>query len=95
VLDGVDVIAPMDNLIEVHDAYVAMATAGAASAAQREVFLRTGKTLVESQGCETIMLAGTDLALVFKKDNNFGFHTVDCAKLHAQAIAVAAMASVC
>jgi aspartate racemase len=92
VLDGVEVVAPVDDLTEVHDAYVAMAVAGFATPAQREVFMRAGKSLTGTYGCESIMLAGTDLALVFKEGDNPGFETLDCAGLHAAAIATATMA---
>ncbi len=91
VLDGVEVIAPVDDLLQVHDAYVAMASAGVATPAQREVFLRAGAALTQSQGCESILLAGTDLALVFGQGIDAGFDTVDCAEAHAMAIADAAM----
>lgn len=94
VLDGVEVIPPADNLQEVHDAYVSMAASGSATPEHREVFMRTGKTLVNQFGCESIMLAGTDLALVFNKDHDAGFETFDCAQVHAQAIALAAMGDV-
>lgn len=93
VLDGVEVIPPADNLLEVHDAYVAMAAAGIATPEHREVFMRAGKTLTNTYGCESIMLAGTDLVLVFKKDQSFGFETFDCAEVHAEAIAKVAMLS--
>lgn len=92
VLDGVEVVPPADNLTEVHEAYVAMAASGAATAAQRDVFLRAGQTLTQAHGCETILLAGTDLALVFKKDQDYGFGIFDCAEVHAEAIAQQAMA---
>ncbi len=91
VLEGVEVIPPAGNLIEVHDAYVSMAAGGIATQEHREVFTRTGKTLVSEYGCESIMLAGTDLALVFKKGHSPGFETFDCAEVHAEAIAIAAM----
>jgi len=91
VLDGVDVIAPVDNLLEVHEAYVSMAAAGVATSNDREIFLHAGRTLTGTQGCESIMLAGTDLALVFQKDINVGFDTFDCAEAHASAIANAAL----
>jgi aspartate racemase len=93
VLSGVEVVPPAGNLLEVHDAYVSMAAAGTASPEHREVFLRAGKALVSTYGCESIMLAGTDLALVFKKDQSPGFETFDCAEAHVEAIAEAAMKS--
>jgi hypothetical protein len=39
------------------------------------------------------MLAGTDLALVFNKDQSPSFDTFDCAQAHAEAIADAAIKS--
>ena len=91
VLAGVEVIAPVDALMEVHEAYVAMAKAGVATPAHREVFMRAGMSLTRSCGCESIMLAGTDLALVFGKGVESGFDILDCAQAHAVAIAVAAL----
>ena len=92
VLDGVEVIAPVNDLAEVHEAYVAMASTGVATPAQREVFMRAGRSLTRDNGCESIMLAGTDLALVFGKGVEPGFDILDCAEAHAAAIANAALA---
>jgi aspartate racemase len=91
VLDDVEVIAPMNDLLEVHQAYVSMASAGVATPEQREVFMRAGNALTTTHGCESIMLAGTDLALVFEKGVDPGFGTFDCAEAHAAAIASLAM----
>ena len=90
VLDDVEVIAPVD-LHEVHEAYVSMAGAGIATPGHREVFMRAGNALTRTHGCESIMLAGTDLALVFAKGVDPGFVTLDCAEAHAAAIAGLAM----
>ena len=89
VLDGVEALAPATGLTDVHDAYVSMATAGSATPAHREVFLKAGTALTRDQGCEAILLAGTDLALVFKPGDNPDFNTLDCAAVHADAIASA------
>ena len=91
VLDEVEVIAPVNDLLEVHEAYVSMASAGIATPGHREVFMRAGNDLTSTHGCESIMLAGTDLALVFQKGIDPGFDTLDCAEVHAAAIANAAM----
>ena len=53
--------------------------------------MRAGNVLTSTHGCESIMLAGTDLALVFEKGIDPGFDTLDCAGIHAAAIAKAAM----
>jgi len=47
--------------------------------------------LTRTHGCESILLAGTDLALVFGKGVESGFDILDCAEAHAAAIATAAM----
>lgn len=91
VLEGVEVVAPVDNLQEVHEAYISMAGAGIATPEHRQVFMQAGKTLTNVYGCESIMLAGTDLTLVFRKGDTPGFETLDCAEAHAQAIADVAM----
>ena len=91
VLEGVEVVAPAAALLDVHEAYVSMASAGRVTPAQREIFLKAGAALTSQQGCEAIMLAGTDLALAFKEGDNPGFETLDCAALHAAAIATMAM----
>lgn len=91
VLDGVEVIVPVNNLMQVHEAYVATASAGVATQAHREVFLRAGTSLTRTRGCESILQARTDLAPVFGKGIDAGFDILDCAEAHASAIALAAM----
>ena len=92
VLEGVEVIPPTAALLdEVHNAYVSMASLGAATEQHREVFVRAGNTLTNELGCESIMLAGTDLALVFNNKSDPGFRVFDCAEVHAAAIVQFAM----
>lgn len=91
VLEGVEVVPPTDELMAVHEAYVAMASAGVALPAHREVFMRAGQSMVREHGCESILLAGTDLALVFSKNSEPGFDVLDCAEVHAKAIAAVAL----
>ena len=92
-LEPAQVIAPVEMMSEVHDAYVAMATAGAVTNEQREVFLQAGRLLTTEHGCESILLAGTDLGLVFNSAFDARFVTFDCAEVHAAAIADIAMSS--
>lgn len=91
VLDGIEVIPPTSDILEVHNAYVSMASLGVATEQHREVFMRAGNALTKEQGCESILLAGTDLTLVFNKETDYGFSLVDCAEVHAAAIAQSAM----
>ena len=91
VLEGVEVVAPVSDLLKVHEAYVSMASAGVASPVHRDVFMRAGQSLVREHGCESVLLAGTDLALVFNKDVEPGFDVLDCAAAHANVIAAEAL----
>jgi aspartate racemase len=82
----VKIIAPPPNeLTAVHEAYVAMASMGTITEAQRQVFFSAGKNLMEKAGVDAVMLAGTDLALAFHQRES-GFPTMDCAAIHADAI---------
>jgi aspartate racemase len=80
---------PADLLGRVHDAYASMATAGTVTGAQRELFFSAGRMLVDDLGAEAILLGGTDLGLAFA-GHDPGFRTIDCAVVHATAIADAA-----
>jgi aspartate racemase len=85
-LGDIDVVAPLGpNLDAVHDAYVTMASTATCTQEQRRGFLDAGRAMVDERGAEAVLLAGTDLALVF---NGFdaGFTVFDCAEAHVQAI---------
>ena len=73
------------DLEDVHDAYVTMATAGAVTDVQRTMFHSAARRLIEEEDAEAIMLGGTDLALVFDEESSPSL--IDCAAIHADAIA--------
>ena len=77
---------PEPELSSVHQAYAAMAIAGTVTAEQRSVFHTAARRLIGDQGAEAIMLGGTDLALAFDA-NDREFPLIDCARIHAEAIA--------
>jgi aspartate racemase len=79
------------DLGEVHQAYVSMATLGFVTEDQRSIFNAVSRRLLEDQGVEAIMLGGTDLALAFN-EQTAEFPLVDCAGIHADAIAQLAIA---
>ena len=86
-LSGAIIIPPGDqDLDDVHHAYATMATAGVVTDAQREVFASASQRLLKDAGAQAIMLGGTDLALVFD-ERSTAFPIVDCAAIHADAIA--------
>ena len=71
-------------LDRVHDNYVAMATIGHVTEAQRQVFFEAGRDLC-ARGAEAVMLGGTDLFLAFA-GHDPGFPVIDCADVHVDAI---------
>lgn len=90
-LAGVEVIgAPEAAQQAIHTQYTEMAAAGKASAAQRRFFEQAAAELV-AQGAEAVVLGGTDLFLAFDQPS-YPYPVVDCALVHAQAIARIGMA---
>jgi aspartate racemase len=77
-------VVPTEALDRVHDNYVAMATIGHVTEAQRQVFFEEGRRL-RARGAEAILLGGTDLFLAFA-GHDPGFPVIDCADIHVDAI---------
>ena len=85
-ISSAEILPPSDpDLDDVHQAYVAMATAGFVTEDQRAVFDAAIQRLLD-QCAEAIMLGGTDLALAYN-EHTAPFPLVDCAGIHADAIA--------
>jgi aspartate racemase len=85
-----EIVPPIgQDLDNVHQAYTSMAIAGAVTEDQRSVFYTVSHRLMAEQGAQAIMLGGTDLALAFD-EHTTEFPLVDCAAIHADAIARAA-----
>lgn len=81
------VVSPSgQDLDDVHEAYVAMASAGVVTEAQRAVFEAAIQRLLQDEGAEAIVLGGTDLALAFDERTST-VPLIDCAGIHADAIA--------
>ena len=69
----------------IHKTYVEVAQAAKASEAQRKDMLALAHSIVNRDRVDAIILAGTDLALLFNPANT-DFPCIDCAGLHLQAI---------
>jgi aspartate racemase len=69
----------------IHKTYVEVAQAAKASDAQRKDMLALAHTIVIRDRVDAIILAGTDLALVFNSSNT-DFPCIDCAALHLEAV---------
>jgi aspartate racemase len=85
-LDAFDVVRPRDDEVEeIHRIYLELATRGKTSAANEARLRDMAQTLCRRDGVEAIVLAGTDLNLIFN-EANAGFPSVDCAAAHMDAI---------
>ena len=85
-LSSAQVVAPKGRLLdEVHAAYVDMATAGAAQVVHRSVFDQACKVLFDEEQVEAVLLAGTDLALVYAPATS-PFNLIDCAEIHVDSL---------
>jgi aspartate racemase len=76
-LEGIDVLVP-DQVDAIHNAYMQTVEGGTAG---RDVLTRIARELP----VDAIVLAGTDLAMIFDETNT-DFPHVDAAKVHIQAI---------
>lgn len=86
------VIAPSaPDLDAIHVAYVAMATAGTVSIAQRTIFDTAARNLIDEEGALAILLGGTDLVLAFDGKAP-GIRLIDCVAVHCEEIDRCAMA---
>ena len=85
-LQGFEVVRPHDSEIDfIHTAYSELAKTGVVSADDRRRFIALADTLRTRDGAEAVLLAGTDLALMFDASNT-PFPSVDCARVHIDAI---------
>ena len=90
-LSGVEVITPhADEVDFIHTTYLQLVGAGVGLATQREGLSRLAHKLIERDRVEAVILAGTELALVFDESNT-NFPHINCAALHLNAILRRAM----
>jgi aspartate racemase len=85
-LPNVHIVRPRpDEIGFIHDTYSNLARTGTATADQRDRLIGLAQTLQTRDGAEAIVLAGTDLAVLFD-EHNTPFPHLDCARTHIQAI---------
>jgi aspartate racemase len=90
-VSSVEILAPAEGEIKrVHDTYIAIAEAGLATSEQRLYLENVAARLVQHGGAEAIVLGGTDLFVAFDRED-YGYKIIDCALVHAGAIAAAAL----
>lgn len=85
-LTGVEVVRPhAAEIALVHDIYTRLARTGAGTADDHARLTSLATTICDRDGVDAILLAGTDLALLFDESNT-RFPHLDCARAHIQAI---------
>src|ERR1700722_19616714 len=87
----IEVVTPHPDEVDyIHATYLQLVSAGAGLATQRDGLSRLAHTLIERDRVQAVILAGTELALVFDESNT-DFPHVNGARLHLNAIATRAM----
>jgi aspartate racemase len=82
----IEIIPPRAEEIDIiHETYMELAQHGKGTRKQHDELTALAHTFIERDGVDTIVLAGTDLVLLFN-DTNTTFPAVDCAALHIAAI---------
>lgn len=85
-LEAFDVVRPRDGEVdEIHRIYLELATRGRCTPDDEARLREIATALCTRERVEAIVLAGTDLNLIFN-ETNAGFPAVDCAAAHIAAI---------
>src|SRR5215469_9931747 len=85
-MEGVGIVLPRsDEIGVIHETYLEMANAGRGTEEQSERLQRLACRLIERERLDGIVLAGTDLSLVFNESNT-DFPHVDGTRVHLDAI---------
>ena len=85
-LEGVDVVMPRPDEVQfIHDTYLATARDGVFSAQHHQALTTLARTLCDRDNVEAVILAGTDLSMLFNEANT-DFPHLDCSRLHIHAI---------
>ncbi len=85
-LNAVEVVRPRPHEVDyIHNVYFQLASTGVGGSSERDGLTRMADTLIQRESLDAIILAGTDLTLIFDESNT-AFPHVDCARLHLAAI---------
>jgi aspartate racemase len=85
-LPNVDIVRPTAAEIAVIDGvYQALAIRGYGTAEDRETFNRVGSALSKREGVDLILLAGTDLSILYESEEP-AFPSLDCSVVHIRTI---------
>lgn len=80
-LEGIKAVVPDQDLEALGLTYQAVATSGRCTEDQRAAFFAAGAEMVQAQGAEAVILAGTDLNLAFD-GHDPGYRVIDALDIH-------------
>lgn len=85
-LPQIEIVSPKpEEVDQIHEIYTALAQSGTGSSDQREQLTSLAHTLCTREKLDAILLAGTDLSLIFNEENT-DFEHIDCSAVHIRAI---------
>ena len=85
-LTSVEVVRPRPDEVDyIHKVYFQLASTGVGGDQERDGLTSLAETLIQRDSVDAIILAGTDLALIFD-ESNITFPHIDCARVHLAAI---------
>ncbi|QBY00937.1 aspartate/glutamate racemase family protein [Rhodophyticola sp. CCM32] len=79
-------VAPENDLHGIGQLYQEIAVAGRCTDAQRTRLFDEGRRMIEDQGAQAIVMAGTDLGLAFD-GHDPGYHVIDALDIHVALLA--------
>jgi aspartate racemase len=82
-----EAVAPAGDLAALGKVYQDIAVAGTCTDAQRGILVEAGRRMVEDQGAQAIVLAGTDLNLAFVPGEDPGYPVIDALDVHVALLA--------
>ena len=85
-----EAVAPAGDLAALGRVYQDVATSGACTDEQRAILFDAGRRMVQDQGADAVVLAGTDLGLAFA-GHDPGYPVVDALEVHVAVLAEIAM----
>jgi len=92
-ITAAEVVRPRPDEIDyIHRIYFQLASTGSGGSTERDALTSLARTLIRRDGVDAIVLAGTDLALIFD-ESNISFPHVDCARVHLDRVLSRMLAS--
>src|SRR6056297_827775 len=88
-LHEVETVVPDEDLEGVGRTYMEIAAKGACTTDQADLLITAGSEMLQAQQADAVLLAGTDLGLVFD-GGDAGYPAIDAVRLHVDAFVEAA-----